>query len=316
MKDSIILPMIKQNNKQDLRIWPSAARLAEGKPRRGHFPGVSRGVFQARQDKPEENNEEIGQKPPLGSGFAGPVERQRVSPGKILFTGGSGLLGGEMKKLIPRALFPSSKVFNLTNYRQMEKYLVKKKPEIVIHAAAFTSPALIEEQPEKALWVNLIGTAYLTDLCFRYGMKMVYICTDYVYKGDKGNYTEEDPVLPQNKYGWSKLGGECAVRLLDNSLILRIAMGEKVFPHPRAFIDHITSRETVDVIAKKIIQVVNSGARGVFNLGTKGRSVYAFAKSLKGKRPIGKISIKAVNFTVPHNTSFNTSKFEKLIRGK
>jgi dTDP-4-dehydrorhamnose reductase len=235
---------------------------------------------------------------------------------KILFTGGSGLLGGEMKKLIPKALFPTSKVLDVTNYRQMEKYFAKHKPQIVIHAAAFTSPPKIEKQPEKALHVNLMGTAYLTDVCFKYNSKMVYICTDYVYPGNTGNYKETDPVLPVNKYAWSKLGGECAVRLMDNALILRIAMGEKVFPHPRAFVDHITSRETADVIAKKILNVVKKGANGVFNLGTKGRSVYKFAKGLKGKMPIGKISIKEVNFVVPHNTSFNTSKYAKLMSRK
>ena len=36
----------------------------------------------------------------------------------------------------------------------------------------------------------------------------------------KGNYSEEDPVKPWNNYGWSKLGGECAVQMYKNSLIL------------------------------------------------------------------------------------------------
>lgn len=238
----------------------------------------------------------------------------KIKQTDILFTGGSGLLGGEVKKLIPKALFPTSKEFNLTNFSQMERYVVGHKPKVVIHAAAFTSPPLIEVNPQKALQVNLLGTANLVDLCFKYNIKMVYVCTDYVYKGDKGNYKEEDPMLPVNKYAWSKLGGECAVRLLNDFLILRIAMGEKVFPHKRAFVDHITSRETADVIAKKIIKLVMNGADGVFNVGTKGRSVYKFAKSLKGKEPVGKISIKEVNFIVPNNTSFNTGKLKKFLQ--
>ena len=47
-----------------------------------------------------------------------------------------------------------------------------------------------------------------------------------VYPGLKGNYNEEDALNPFignrdgiNKYAWSKLGGECAVRIYDNSLI-------------------------------------------------------------------------------------------------
>ncbi len=235
---------------------------------------------------------------------------------KILFTGGSGLLGGEVKKLIPKALFPSSKVFNLTKYSQMEKYVKKYKPELIIHAAAFTSPPLIEKDPEKALDVNIVGTANVAKLCFKHKIKLVYICTDYVFKGDKGNYKETDPVLPINKYAWSKLGGECVVRLLDDFLIIRISMGEKVFPYERAFIDHFTSRERVDEIAKKIVKVVKKGILGTIHLGSKRRSVYEFAKSLSSKKPVGKISIKEVDFPVPKDTSLNTHKYKKLFNLK
>jgi len=239
-----------------------------------------------------------------------------IKESKILFTGGSGLLGGEVKKLIPKALFPSSKVFNLTKYSQMEKYVAKRKPKLIIHAAAFTSPPLIEKDPEKALDVNIVGTANIVKLCLKSSIKLVYICTDYVFKGDKGNYKETDPVLPVNKYAWSKLGGECAVRLLGDFLIVRISMGERVFPYKRAFIDHFTSRESVDKIAKKIVKVVKKGISGTIHLGSKRRSVYEFAKSLKNKRSVGRISIKEADFPVPKDTSLNTNKYKKLFNSK
>ncbi len=221
-----------------------------------------------------------------------------------------------MQKLIPKALFPDSKIFNLTQYKQMERYVAKYKPELIIHAAAFTSPPIIEKNAEKALDVNILGTVNIVKLCFKFGIRLVYVCTDYVFKGDKGNYREEDSVLPVNKYAWSKLGGECAARLLDDSLILRISMGEKIFPYPQAFVDHFTSRETADVIAKKIVRVSKAGLSGVLHLGTKRRSVYEYAKTIGGKGPIGKISIKDVNFTVPHDTSLNTGKYLKLFGRK
>ena len=40
---------------------------------------------------------------------------------------------------------------------------------------------------------------------------------------------KNDSVNPINKYAISKLGGECAVKMYDNSLILRIMMCEKPF---------------------------------------------------------------------------------------
>ena len=49
--------------------------------------------------------------------------------------------------------------------------------------------------------------------------RLIYMSTDYVYPGTTGNYKEEDPLLPINDYAWTKLGGECAVQLYNNSLI-------------------------------------------------------------------------------------------------
>lgn len=129
----------------------------------------------------------------------------RFSQGGVLCTGGSGRLGTELKKLLPKAQFPDSAVFNVTNRSQMEKYIRAHHPSVIIHAAAFISPPLIDKNPVKALEVNIIGSAGLAELCWHYKIKLIYISTDYVFKGDKGNYKETDPVLPVNKYAWSKL---------------------------------------------------------------------------------------------------------------
>jgi len=67
----------------------------------------------------------------------------------ILFTGGSGLLGKEMKKVIPDALFPSSKDFDVTDVDGMNTTLavinqVGDPIKTMVHAAAFVSPPKIE----------------------------------------------------------------------------------------------------------------------------------------------------------------------------
>ena len=138
----------------------------------------------------------------------------------------------------------------------------------------------------------------------------MYISTDYVFDGKKGNYKEDDAVLPVNKYAWSKLGGEAAVRMLDDYLIIRMSFGDKVFPYDKAFTDHYTSRESVDVIAKKLVVMLKAGARGIIHLGHTRRSVYQYAKALGSKKAIGKISIADVPFAVPKDTSLNTAKYK------
>ena len=112
----------------------------------------------------------------------------------------------------------------------MERYIRAHRPSVIVHAAAFVSPPLIDKTPQKAIEVNIIGTAVIAELCSRYKIKLVYISTDYVFRGDKGNYKEDDLVFPMNKYAWSKLAGECAVHV-DDYLIIRTSFGEKVFPY-------------------------------------------------------------------------------------
>jgi dTDP-4-dehydrorhamnose reductase len=235
--------------------------------------------------------------------------------GDILCTGGRGRLGRELQKLLPRARFPSSSVFDVTNVKQMGAYLRARKPKILIHAAAFTSPPLVDKDPERAIDVNIIATAHIAKLCRHHHIKLVYVSTDYVFKGDKGNYTEEDPVLPVNKYAWSKLAGECAVRMLDDYLIIRTSFGEKKFPYEKAFADQYTSRESVDVIAKKIIKALQADTKGVLHLGHSRRSVYNYARSL-GAKNVGKLFIKDASFSVPRDTSLNTVRYKKLSRSK
>ena len=163
-----------------------------------------------------------------------------IDESRIIYTGGSGLLGSEFRKIFPGIDYPSSKDFDVTNYRQMKEYLKSRACERIIHAAAFTSPPLIEKDPLKALEVNIVGTSNIVRLCIEYDMRLIYISTDYVFDGQKGNYKETDPVCPVNRYAWSKLGGECAARMYDKALIIRTTFGPEVFPYEKAFVDQWT----------------------------------------------------------------------------
>ena len=106
----------------------------------------------------------------------------------------------------------------------------------MIHCAALSRPMDVHEKHiSKSIKSNIIGTRNLTIACSDLRIKLIYFSTNYVYPGIKGNYSEEDNLFPINNYAWSKLGGECAVKLYKNSLILRICMTEKPFIHKYAF---------------------------------------------------------------------------------
>jgi dTDP-4-dehydrorhamnose reductase len=235
---------------------------------------------------------------------------------KLIFTGGSGLLGREMKRLVPQALYPERREFDVTDYAQIDRYLEGKDAKAVFHAAAFTSPPKVDKDPGLALDVNIVGTANIVKACMKRGIKLVYVSTDYVFDGGKGMYKEDDPVYPVNRYAWSKLGGECAVRMYANSLIIRTSFGENEFPYEKAFVDQWTSRLPVREVAERIVEVLESGVSGVIHVGGERRTVFDYAKAISPGKPIGKLSLVEVSFVAPKDTSLDTARFRRTVRGE
>lgn len=236
----------------------------------------------------------------------------KMKNNEILLTGGSGLLGTEIQKNASDIIAPNHKEFDITDFEQMNSFINEHKNiNTIIHGAAFTSPPLIEKDPIKAIETNIIGTANVVKICVENNLRLVYISTDYVYKGDKGQYSEEDGMLPQNKYAWSKLGGETAVKLYDNSLIIRTSFCESVFPYDKAFIDQYTSRDSVTVIAPMIFKASkNVSLNGILNIGTERKTVKELAIKL-GKTDVGGLKRNDVGFDVPYDTSFDLKKYQK-----
>jgi dTDP-4-dehydrorhamnose reductase len=236
-----------------------------------------------------------------------------TNAGQLLCTGGSGLLGRACRRLRPDALFPSSSEFDVTDYAQMENWVRGRTIRTVLHAAAFTSPPRIDQNPLRALTVNVAGTANVVRLCAALGARLVYISTDYVFRGDRGRYREADEVHPVNKYAWSKLGGECAVRLYDNALIVRTSFGPDEFPYPKAFADQWTSRQSVTDAARDILRAAESNLTGVLHVGGPRRTVLEYARSLNPGLQIEPLSVKDAPFAVPTDTSLDTTRFLREI---
>ena len=232
---------------------------------------------------------------------------------KIIFTGGSGRFGEVFKKKtnLKNIFFPKKKDFNILNLKQIQKYLSKKKPNILIHAAGLSRPMDIHEKEINiSIDNNIIGTCNVVKACKKLKIKLIYLSTSYVYPGLKGNYKETSPLLPYNNYAWSKLGGECAVQMYANSLILRVCMTEKPFIHKFAFKDLITNfifHEDVVKIFPKLLK-----KRGIINLGGKTKSVYNFAKKYN-KNIKGIYSNKFLGKKIPLKHSMNLKKLNKIL---
>ena len=235
---------------------------------------------------------------------------------KIIITGGSGRFGKILKKYKTKhkLFFPTKNQLNILNLEKSKKYIERIKPNYLIHLAGLSRPMNIHEKKiEKSIDLNIIGTSNITKICSQLNIKLIYFSTNYVYPGTRGNYTEQDPLLPVNSYAWSKLGGESAVHLYKNSLVLRVCMTEKPFIHKKAFANVKTNFIFHQDVIPMLFKLLNQ--RGIVNLGGKRQSVFNFA--IKDKKDIKKIYLKKKqNIGMPFDSSMNLKKLKSIIKKK
>ena len=165
-----------------------------------------------------------------------------------------------------------------------------------------------EKNINKSIDLNIIGTCNLVKACSDNNIKIIYFSTGYVYEGKKGNYSENDPVKPFNNYGLSKLGGECAVSMYGNSLILRITMTEKPFIYKKAFTNLKSNFMFHEDLVFMLPKLLNK--KGIINVGGKAQSIYNFAK--RYNKNIKKIKAKK-DLKMPFNQSMNLKKLKSII---
>jgi len=144
---------------------------------------------------------------------------------KVLVTGASGLLGSKLVEVLiskgytvyagyhgnsPKAGFPVK--FDISSEEDVKRVFEHVKPDVAVHAAALTNVDECEVKRELAWNVNVVGTGNVVKFSKQYGSFLIYISTDYVFRGDRGMYSENDEVCPVNYYGYTKLKGEKEVK--------------------------------------------------------------------------------------------------------
>ena len=233
---------------------------------------------------------------------------------KIVVTGGAGRFAKSLKKIVSKYnfIYPTKKNLNINSIGSIRKYLKKTKPKSVLHLAGLSRPMKEHvNNIEKSIKLNIVGTANIVRVCSMLKIKLIYFSTSYVYPGNKGNYKESDALLPWNNYGWSKLGGESAVQMYKNSLILRVCMTEKPFVHKKAFTNVKLNFIFHEEVAKMLNKVLDK--KGIINIGGPARSVYNFAKIYNSK--VIKTKSKSGNKeNFPLNLYMNLSKLKKIIK--
>ena len=236
-----------------------------------------------------------------------------ISKNKIVVTGGGGRFAQSLRNIKSKYKFsyPEKKSLDITNLKSIKKFLKREKPTSVLHLAGLSRPmSLHDKDISKSISLNIVGTANLVRVCSEYNIKLIYFSTSYVYPGKKGNYSESDSLLPWNNYAWSKLGGECAVQMYKNSLILRVCMTEKPFVHKKAFANVKLNFIFHEDLVKILIKLLNK--KGVINVGGNAKTVYNFAKKFNPN--VKKIYVtKNSMYKFPLKPFMNISKLKKII---
>lgn len=182
---------------------------------------------------------------------------------KMLIYGSTGWIGSQLLYLLREKdinIFESS--VRLENYHDIKKELDIINPTHVLLAAGLTGMPNIdwcEDNKEKVVSVNIIGTSILADECRKKNIHLTYLGTGCIYEYDdthtienKIGFVEDDiPNFEGSFYSKTKIIIENILKLMNNVLILRIRMPLSDDLHPRNFITKI-------IKYKKVINIPNS----------------------------------------------------------
>lgn len=203
--------------------------------------------------------------------------------GKILVTGGFGIVGGYVEEVFSnnKVILTNKNSLDVSNRNGVENKIKRIRPDLIIHLAAITDVDLCENNERLAMKVNFEGTENVVNVCKAYDIPLLYISTSAVFDGKSPNgYSELDSTNPSNVYAKTKLLGENAIiKTLNKYIIVRagwmIGDGKRQKKFISYIIDRIKREETIRVVNDK------------FGTITYAKDLLAFAKERLEKSEFG-----------------------------
>lgn len=214
---------------------------------------------------------------------------------RVLLFGGSGQLGGEIRRLWNNIeiVSPLRADADITDAAAVDALITEAKAGAVVNCAAFHNVERCENEPQNAFAANALAVNAMAEACARTGAIFVTISTDYVFDGElRQPYTEDDLAHPLSAYGVSKYAGELlTLRLQSSAYVVRtcgVYATRASTSKGHTFVDRILTQarsgEPVRVVqdqtvsptyaphlARALLQLLQSGAEyGLYHMVNEG----------------------------------------------
>lgn len=241
---------------------------------------------------------------------------------RIAITGARGQLGRQlMAAFAGHALWGLDLPDDDITQPALGRALADWRPDLLLHAAAYTDVDGCEKDPELAFRVNAVGAQNVALAAQWAGAAMLYISTNEVFDGTRRDlYREWDQPAPMSVYARSKAAGEQIVRdlLAGRFYIVRIAwlfgpggvnFVTKILAAAaqhgalRVAADEFGNPTYAPDLAAAIVRLVETGHFGVYHLTNAGFcSRYEFAREimrLAGRADLPMTSILSADWPRP-----------------
>lgn len=273
----------------------------------------------------------------------------------LFITGATGFLGGHLisqasenwqvyatyRKKIKEFPLINWIELDLNDLQKIEQTLMSPKIDVLIHAAAIADLDRAEGNIDLTHRTNILATQKIAELCESQKIRLIFISTDMVFDGEKGNYSENDGVNPLNYYGITKQIAENFIsKYCSNYVIARSALiygfsltGSKTFSEimldrtksgesVQLFTDQYRTPILVDNLAQALLELAASEYCGTMHLGGADRisrydfgilfaKYFSISSNLLIPTQMKNFQFKAAR---PKDTSFKIDLAQKILK--
>ena len=218
-------------------------------------------------------------------------------------TGAGGLIGSYVVKAAPKDWLVyglKRQDLDICDHNAVWEQFDRDEPDLIIHCAAISKSPACDADPQRAVNVNADAVITLSHVAAE--IPLIFLSSDLVFDGRKGNYVETDEVNPLSVYADTKRIAEDIVLKNPKHTVVRTSLnaghsptGDRAFNEEmraafkegrtlNLFVDEFRCPIPAEITARAIWEIV--GESGIFHLcGAERLSRYEIGELLAENHP-------------------------------